>query len=106
DVCAAMARDSTKGPRPTKSFPDVADAPNGIRAIVSDKQRTVGRDSHADWTSPDVLVVDDETSHEILVFANRVSGLMQGNANKFVAYADRPIPRAMLRGKNISLVFR
>src|SRR2546430_1950146 len=88
------------------SFSRVADAPNGVGAVVSDKQRAVGRDSKANRASPHVFVVDDESSHEVLVFAGGMSGLMQGNANKFVAHANRPIPGAVLSSKNFALVFR
>src|SRR5579871_5364798 len=50
-------------------------------------------------------VIDDKSGHKIFVFTARFSRLMQRHTNEFVASAQRAIPRAMLRGKNIALIF-
>ena len=65
------------------------------------QQRAIGSDGDAP-ASPDLLVVNDETGHEILIFAGGMSGLMQRYADQLVAHANRPVPGAVLGGEKIS----
>jgi hypothetical protein len=52
----------------------VADAPDGLVAIFTDKQAAVRRDGNSDRATPNFAFGSDEASHEILIFATRVAG--------------------------------
>src|SRR5580704_13956112 len=83
----------------------VAYAPDGFRAVVGDHQGAITRDRYAYGASPNVTVRGYKAGEEILIFAGRMPGLMQGNANHFVAHTHRLIPRPVFGSENIALVF-
>src|SRR5436853_324387 len=80
------------------SFAGVGDAPDGFRAVVGNQQRAIGRDRHAYGAAPDVSAIYHKTGHEVFILAGRLAGLMERDANEFVANARGAIPGAVLGG--------
>ena len=76
----------------------IADAPDGVRAVIRYQQRPVLSHSDTDGSSPDVPIVDHKSGHKIFVFAAGPACLVQGNAYQLVSDAYRLAPRAVLGG--------
>src|SRR6266481_7855211 len=83
----------------------VADPPDGIRAVIGDKQRAIRGHGDADGASPDVAVVYYKPGDEVLVLAAGTAGLVHGDANHFIAGADGAVPGAVFGGEDIAAIF-
>src|SRR5712692_1061061 len=83
----------------------VADTPNGIGAVIRHHQRTLLGDSDSNGSAPDLPLRRHETGEKVLVFP-ACAAVLQRHANYFVPCAHGPVPRAMLRGEDISPIFR
>src|SRR5205807_6680475 len=83
----------------------VADTPNGIGAVIRHHQRTVLSDGDSNGSAPDLPLRRHETGEKVLVFS-ACSTVLQWHANYLVPCAHSPVPRAMLRGEDISPIFR
>src|SRR3989441_1850737 len=83
----------------------VADTPNGIGAVIRHHQRTVLGDSDSNGSAPDPPLRRHETGEKVLVFP-ACAAVLQRHANYLVPCAHSPVPRAMLRGEDISPIFR
>src|SRR2546423_2062888 len=64
----------------------IGDAPDCAVSILADEERAVMRHGDADGAGPNRGVVDDETGHEVLVFAIRLA-VLEPHAHHFVAGA-------------------
>src|SRR5258708_2175895 len=80
----------------------VAAPPDGIRAVIGDKQRAIRGHGDADGASPDVAVVYYKPGDEVLVLAAGTAGLLHGDADHFIAGADGAVPGAALGGGHIA----
>lgn len=54
--------------------------------------------------APDISAGKDEASEKFLVFTGGLAGLVQRHANHFIAGADCPVPRAVLKGEDVSVI--
>ena len=70
----------------------IADAPDGVRAIIRHQQRPVLGHGYADGPSPDVPIVDHKSGHKIFVLAAGPARLMSRHANDFISGAHRSVP--------------
>ena len=52
----------------------VAYAPDGLVAVLADKQAAIFRDGDSDRATPDFAVGRNEACHEVFVFAARFAG--------------------------------
>src|SRR6202044_1015194 len=84
----------------------VTNAPDGVRSVVGDQQRSVLSHGDADRPSPDVPVVEHKAGQEILVLTARPVCLVHRHADHFISTAYGSIPRTMLRGENVASIFR
>src|SRR5690242_20844808 len=75
------------------AYDRINNAPDGIRTVVGEEQRTVWSYRDTDRASPHLAVVEDEARDEIFVLAAGPSSLVQGDADHFVAGADGTVPR-------------
>src|SRR4051794_38834601 len=87
------------------SFAGVSDAPNGLRAVVGDQQRAIGRDRDAYRAAPHVFAIYHKTGHEVFILARGFAGLMQRDADELVADARGAIPGAVFGGEDVTFVF-
>src|ERR1700722_16089336 len=86
-------------------FRGVCDAPDGIRSVVRHQQRSVGCHRRSYRPPPDFAVVERKASQEILVVAAGMACLVERNANHFIARARGTVPRTVLGGENVALIF-
>src|SRR5580692_11384565 len=70
----------------------VANAPNGVRAVIRYQQRSVLSHGDANRPSPDATVVDHKSSDKIFVLAAGPACLMSRYANDLIAGAHGPVP--------------
>ena len=70
----------------------VANAPDGVRAVIRYQQRSVLRHGDADGPSPDATVVDHKPGHKIFVLAAGPARLMSRYADDFISGAYRSVP--------------
>src|SRR6516225_6690597 len=84
---------------------NVDNPPDGVRAIIGDQQGTVRRHGYANWSAPNVPILNDKSGHKILVRAAGAAALVHGDADHLVARAHGAVPRAMLGGENVAFVF-
>src|ERR1700684_337431 len=87
-----------------RAVPRVANAPDGIRAVIGYQQRSILSHGDTDRPSPDMPIVDYEAGEKVFVLAVGTARLVQRHANYFVSGAHRPVPRTVLGGKNASLI--
>src|ERR1700739_1744043 len=82
----------------------VTDAPDGVRSVISDQQRTVRRHCNANGPSPNVSVVHHKTGYKIFVIAAGTAGMVRGDRYPFISGAPRSVPGTGLRGETGVLV--
>ena len=83
----------------------MADPPDCAIGVLRHQQRAVMGDRNTDRPSPDAGIVDHEARDKVLVFAGGDT-VLHANTNDLVAGTFRPVPRAVLRGKAVSGIFR
>ncbi len=104
-VDRSSSHDSADGARERDSisFPDVAHAPNGLRSVIRNQQRSIARHSNAYWPPPHLAVGRHESGHEIFVFPIRFA-VLQRHPDHLIPGALGLVPRSVLRGENIALI--
>src|SRR5437660_3946062 len=70
----------------------VADAPDGVRAVIGYQQRSVMSYSDADRPAPHVSIVDYKSGDKIFILAARSACLVERHADHFISGAHRSIP--------------
>ena len=86
------------------SLSRIADSPDGTGAVVGDQQRAIGSNANSNRASPNAAIVDYKPDHEVFIFAGSVAGLVQWNANQFVACPRRFVPRTVFGSEDISSI--
>src|SRR5262249_34335999 len=72
-----------------------AHPPDRAVAVLRNQQRAIARNGYADRPSPDLAIVDDKASDEILVLAGWLA-VLETDADDLVTGALRPVPGAVL----------
>src|SRR5229473_4557831 len=70
----------------------VADAPDGVRAVIGYQQRSVMSHGDADRPPPHVSVVDYKSGQKIFILAAGPGGLVQRYADHFIPGTHRFVP--------------
>src|SRR5579862_4833651 len=70
----------------------VANAPDGVRAVIRYQQRSILSHCDAHGPSPDATVVDHKSGDKIFVLAAGPACLMARYANDFISGAHRSVP--------------
>src|SRR3984893_8855034 len=83
----------------------IADAPDGVRAVIGYQQRSVLSHGDADRPSPHVSIVDHKSGQKIFVLATGPGCLVQRYTDHFISGAHRTVPRTVLGCENVSLIF-
>src|SRR5579859_1128261 len=86
------------------SLLSVAHVPDRVRAVIGHVHRTVLRNRNTDWPSPGLTFRRHEPGQEIFIHAAGLA-FVQRDAHYFVARHHGPIPRSVLGGEQISLIF-
>ena len=85
-------------------FAGVGDVPDGAGGVVGDVEGAVGAGSDADGASPDFAIGEDEAGEEVLIVAGGVAGLVERDADDFIAGAGGAVPGAVFGGEDVALV--
>src|ERR1700685_3427853 len=83
----------------------VADAPDGVRTVIADQQRSVPGYSNANRPSPDVPVIEYKARQEIFVLAAGPVCLVQRYADHLISRTYRSVPWTVLGCKNVAPIF-
>src|ERR1700716_357490 len=81
-------------------------APDLSFAVLAHQQRAILRDRNADRAAPDLLVGDHEARHEVLVFAGRLAGFVEQQADDLVARPQAAVPGTVKRDESAAPIFR
>src|ERR1700683_3925815 len=81
----------------------VADVPDGVRTVVGDHKRTIGRHRDTHGTAPDFALLSNKACQEVLILACRLA-VLERNEYHFVAGANRAVPGAVFGGKDLTLI--
>src|SRR6185437_2622833 len=81
----------------------VDNAPDRVRSVVGDKQRSIGPDGHAHRTPPHLAVLGDEAGEEVLIAAERFA-VLHRNANHLVARTNRLVPGPVLAREDVAAI--
>src|SRR6516162_11842298 len=82
----------------------VAYPPDRSRTVVSHEQRSILADGDTHGTSPDVAALGYEAGQEVFVFACGMP-ILERHADHFVTGALLAVPRTVLRGEDVAVVF-
>src|SRR5690348_15300301 len=82
-----------------------ADPPDCAIPVFAEEQAPIPGHRQPDWSTPDISIWRDETSHEVFVFAARLS-ILKRDPNDLVTGRSSAIPGAVEGGKNITAIFR
>ena len=80
-------------------------APDTARTVIAYVECAISAHRYANWASPNLSVFGNEASQEVLIAAVCCVTVVHWDTNDLVTCPLGVIPRAVLRGKRVTVIF-
>src|SRR5579872_1423039 len=85
-------------------FACIGKPPDGLVAVIGEVQRSIFCHNYGHGPAPCVAVGRDKSGDEVFIHSTGMA-VVQRNADDFITRAPRTIPRSVLGGEQIAVIF-